>query len=218
MSEQSRTPAEEPLSGRSPTSHELKSGEPWDASYHDGPAPWDIGRPQPAIVRLADAGAISGTVLDAGCGSGDNAVYLASLGLQVTGFDVAETALEIARGKARERGVEARFEVGDALNLEAMAGQFETVLDCGLFHTFDEEERERYVAGLESVTARGGTLYVLCFGDNGPEPGPHPVSREELSAAFGGPAWKVTSIEPEQISTRQQPDGAPAWLATIERV
>ena len=55
------------------------TGLPWDASYCDGPAPWDIGRPQPAIVRLASAGAFAGAVLDAGCGTGENALHLASL-------------------------------------------------------------------------------------------------------------------------------------------
>ncbi|MFD1939783.1 MULTISPECIES: class I SAM-dependent methyltransferase [Nonomuraea] len=216
MSERSRTPAEDPLSGRPLTSHERQAGEPWDASYHDGPAPWDIGGPQPAIVRLAAEGAITGTVLDAGCGSGDNALHVASLGLKVLGVDVAVTALEIARGKARERGIEAEFAAADALRLETLGRQFETVLDCGLFHAFDDKERLEYVAGLASVTAPGGTLYVLCFGDHGQEPGPHPVSREELRAAFGL-GWDVIAIEPDLVQTRQQPDGAPAWLATIKR-
>jgi 2-polyprenyl-3-methyl-5-hydroxy-6-metoxy-1,4-benzoquinol methylase len=88
------------FSGRQPTSHERLTGLPWDASYHDGPAPWDIGRPQPAIVRLASEGGFAGAVLDAGCGTGENALHVASLGLSVLGVDVAETALAIARAKA----------------------------------------------------------------------------------------------------------------------
>jgi len=67
------------------------TGLPWDASYHDGPPPWDIGRPQPAIGRLASEGGFAGAVLDAGCGTGENALHVASLGLSVLGFDVAET-------------------------------------------------------------------------------------------------------------------------------
>ncbi|MGH9528885.1 MAG: hypothetical protein ACRD2S_03095, partial [Terriglobales bacterium] len=69
------------------------TGLPWDASYQDGPAPWDIGQAQPAVVRLASAGGFAGAgpVLDAGCGTGENALHIASLGLSVLGVDVAET-------------------------------------------------------------------------------------------------------------------------------
>src|SRR5579872_4824768 len=93
------------------------AGQPWDASYRDGPAPWDIGTPQPAIVRLAAAGAFAGAVLDAGCGTGENALYLAALGLSVLGVDVAETALARARAKAVERGISAEFSAADAFGL-----------------------------------------------------------------------------------------------------
>src|SRR5918912_3323555 len=95
--------------GRRPTSHERRAGQPWDASYLDGPAPWDTGRPQPAIVRLAAEGAFAGAVLDAGCGTGENALHVASLGLRVLGVDVAETALRMARAKAAARGLDAVF-------------------------------------------------------------------------------------------------------------
>lgn len=80
MSEQSRTPADDPLRDRPPTSHERMTGLSWDASYHNGPPPWDIGRPQPAVVRLASEGGFSGAVLDAGCSTGENALHVASLG------------------------------------------------------------------------------------------------------------------------------------------
>jgi len=112
------------------------TGLPWDASYHDGPAPWDIGRPQPAVVRLASGGGFAGAVLDAGCGTGENALHVASLGLSVLGVDVAETALAIAREKARDRGIEVEFAAVDAFQLERLGRRFQTVLDCGLFHTF----------------------------------------------------------------------------------
>ncbi|KAB8183703.1 class I SAM-dependent methyltransferase [Microbispora catharanthi] len=195
------------------------TGLPWDASYHDGPAPWDIGRPQPAIERLASEGGFAGAVLDAGCGTGENALHLASLGLPVLGVDVAETALTIAREKAGDRRVQVEFAVADALRLDRLGRRFETVLDCGLFHTFDGDERSGYVTSLASVTEHGGTLYVLCFSDDGPDTGPHPVSREELRAAFDpADGWNVATIEPDRVRTRYHDDGAPAWLATIRRI
>jgi SAM-dependent methyltransferase len=220
LSERSGTVADDPFGGRRPTSHERMTGLPWDASYHDGPAPWDVDRPQPAVARLAAEGGFAGSVLDAGCGTGENALHLASLGLSVLGVDVAETALATARAKAAERGLEVEFAAADALQLERLGRRFATVLDCGLFHSFDGEERPGYVASLASVTERAGSLYVLCFSDQGPDTGPHPVSEEELRAAFNpGSGWKVAAIEADRVQTRfHDDDGAPAWLATIKRI
>ena len=219
MSERREYVEDDPFGGRLPTSHERMSGQPWDASYHDGPAPWDIGRPQPAIARLASEGGFAGAVLDVGCGTGENALLVASLGLPVLGVDVAETALTIAQAKADERGLEVEFAAADALHLERLGRQFETVLDSALFHTFDDDERPRYVASLAAVTEQGGTLYVLSFSDEGLDPGPHPVSREQLTAAFSpASGWTMTSLEPERVHTRFHDDGAPGWLATMTRL
>jgi SAM-dependent methyltransferase len=170
-------------------------------------------------VRLAGEGAFAGAVLDAGCGTGENALHLASLGLRVLGVDVAEPAVAIAREKAAGRGIDAEFVVADALHLDRLGRVFETVLDCGLFHTFDSDERRDYAASLASVTSRGGRLYVLCFSDVGPDTGPHPVSQNELRAAFKrNDGWSVASVNPDRIQTRFDAQGAPAWLAKIERI
>jgi SAM-dependent methyltransferase len=132
---------------------------------------------------------------------------------------VAETAVSTAREKAARRGIDAEFVVADALHLDRLRRVFETVLDCGLFHTFDSDERRGYVASLASVTGRGGHLYVLCFSDVGPDPGPHPVRQEELRAAFEhSSGWSVASVSPDRVRTRFDAQGAPAWLAKIERI
>jgi hypothetical protein len=98
--------------------------------------------------------------------------------------------------------------------------RFETVLDCGLFHTFDVDERHEYVASLASVTEHDGTLYVLCFSDESPDTGPHPISQDELiaEAAFRRNGWRVEAVEADRIQTRDHGDGAPAWFATIKRI
>ena len=219
MPEISQSLADDPFRGRRPTSHERRTGLPWDASYRDGPAPWDVGRPQPAVVRLASAGGFAGAVLDVGCGTGENALHVAALGLPVLGVDVAETALAIAREKADNSGTEVEFAAADAFQLEHLGRSFKTVLDCGLFHTFDGDERTRYVASLASVTEHAGTLYVLCFSDDGPDQGPHPIRQEELRAAFRPTqGWEIVAIQPDRIQTRIHDDGAPAWFATIKRI
>ena len=219
MSGQSGNPADDPRRGRQPTSHERMAGQPWDASYHNGPAPWDIGRPQPAVVRLASESRFTGAVLDAGCGTGENALHIASLGLPVLGVDVAETALAIAQEKARNRKIEAEFAAADAFELQRLGRKFQTVLDCGLFHTCDRDERPLYVTSLAAVTEHAGTLYLLCFRDDGPDTGPHPVSQDELRSAFTpSSGWNVAAVEPDRVQTRFHDRGAPAWLATINRI
>ncbi len=219
MSERSGNFADDEFSQRHPTSHELMARRLWDDSYRDGPAPWDIGQPQPAISRLAREGGFAGAVLDAGCGTGENALLVASLGLPVLGFDVAETALAMAREKADARGIKAEFVFADALQLESLRRKFKTVLDCGLFHTFNAEERLKYVESLAAVTESNGVAYVLCFSDEGPETGPHPISQENLRAAFNpGNGWNIVSIATERIQTRIHANGAPAWFVTIKRI
>src|SRR5262245_15692228 len=220
VSERSGTLDDDPFSGRHPTSHERLTGKPCDASYHDGAPPWDIGRPQPAIVRVASKVGFAGAVLDAGCGIGENALHVASLGLSVLGVDVAETALAIARQKAADRGIDVEFAAADAFHLDRLGRKFETVLDCGLFHTFDVDERTRYVASLAAVTEHARTLYVLCFSDEGAGTGPHPVSQGELRAAFNpSTGWNVVAIKPDRVQTRYHDDnGAPAWFAIIKRI
>src|SRR5439155_15874873 len=169
----------------------------------------------PAIVRLASADRFSGAVLDAGCGTGQNALHVASLGLSVLGVDVAETALAIAREKARARGIKVEFAAVDAFQLERLRRKFDTVLDCGLFHTFDGDERLRYAASLGSVTEHNATLYVLCVSDIGAVIRPHPIIQEELRGAFNpSNAWNVAAIKPDRLQTRFQANGAAAWFAT----
>ena len=211
-------PAEE-LPGRKLTRHEQEAGRPWDASYRGDGAPWDIGAPQPAVVRLTTAGVFVGAVLDAGCGTGDNALCIAARGVHVFGFDVAPTAVSIAREHAAAEGLDAEFAVADALDLGQLGQTFETVLDCALFHALDAEERRTYVAGLRSVTNPGGRLYLLCFADSDTEAtGPHPVSQQELREPFervGG--WDIESVSHERLFARFAPDGLPAWLLIAGR-
>jgi ubiquinone/menaquinone biosynthesis C-methylase UbiE len=158
-----------------------------------------------------------GPVLDAGCGTGDNALHVASFGLQVLGFDVAERAIAIARKKAADLS-NVQFVTADAFQLDRLGQVFKTALDCGLFHTFDRDERARYARSLAAVVEPGGTLYVLCFSDQGPDTGPHPISQDDLRAAFSSDAgWSIAAIKAERVGTRFHEHGAPAWLATIRR-
>jgi cyclopropane fatty-acyl-phospholipid synthase-like methyltransferase len=195
----------------------------WDASYTQAaPPPWDIGRPQPTFVRLAEGGLLAGRVLDAGCGTGEHTLLAAAHGADATGIDVAPQAIERARRKAAGRGLKARFEVADLLNLPPDGWTFDTVIDSGLFHVFSDEQRPRYVAGLASVLREGGTCYLMCFSDRQPgDWGPHRVRQDEISSAFAD-GWTVTGIAADTfaINTGNPVPASPvaqAWLATIRR-
>ena len=189
----------------------------WDDSYAGPAPPWDIGRPQPAVLRLADAGALTGALLDAGCGTGEHTILAARRGAQALGIDISQRAIEIARRKADERGVETIFQVLDALRLDALGESFETILDSGLFHVFDDAARTRYVTALHVVLRPGGHLHLMCFSDRQPgDWGPRRVTEGDLRAAFGS-GWQIDSLISERFDIN--PDlGTPhaeAWLADI---
>ena len=192
----------------------------WDAGYAASrPQPWDIGRPQPAFLRLADGGLLAGRVLDAGCGTGEQALLAAARGADAVGIDVSPTAIERARAKAAERGLSARFEVGDALDLGRLGMTFDTVIDSGLFHVFGDEERPRYVASLASVLRPGGVCFLMCFSDRQPgDWGPRRVRQDELVAAFSD-GWNVTDITADEFAVNPVLGlvTVQAWRATIHR-
>ena len=129
-------------------------------------------------------------------------------------------AIELARAKAAERGSAARFETGDVLRLGDQGLTFDTVLDSGVFHIFDDENRVRYVASLAAALRPGGHCYLMCFSDRQPgDAGPRRVTQDELRAAFGD-GWAVASIEAETFEVNRSVfdfSAAQAWLAVIER-
>lgn len=194
------------------------SAERFEEAYRQGTPPWDIGRPQPEVVRLAEEGEIVGDVLDVGCGTGENALYLAGRGHAVVGVDASPLAVERARAKAVARGLPAAFLAADALDLGRIRRRFETVLDCGLFHVLAPEERRQYAHSLCEVLSPGGTLHVLCFSDEEPPgPGPHRITEADLGDAFRS-IFAMTGLRPGRFESLVHEGGAKAWVATLVRI
>ena len=147
---------------------------------------------------------LTGQVLDAGCGTGEQTLLAASSGAEALGVDVSPLAVEQARAKAAARGISARFEVADALSLEDLGLDFDTIIDSGLFHVFDDESRVRYIASLASVLRPGGRLYLMCFSDRQPGAfGPRRVGRDELRAAFGD-GWTIIAIQADTFDDQSR--------------
>jgi len=193
----------------------------FEAAYQ-GRAPWDIDSAQPALIEVADD--VTGSILDAGCGTGENALFLAARGHKVTGIDYLDEPIRRAKQKAAARNLQATFLVMDALALKDLPETFDSIVDCGLFHCFDDDARRRYVAGLATVLKPGGRLWLLCFSTDEPGTlGPRRISQRELHAAFAE-GFAVESIEPTRFNVRADmpelafsPGGPKAWLAVIAR-
>lgn len=170
------------------------------------------------LIRLAEEGEISGRVLDVGCGTGENALYLAHLGLEVWGIDAATSAIKKAKEKAKKRGIIVNFLVGDALKLQLLQNKFDTVIDCGLFHVFTDEERPIFATSLSSVLLPGGRYFMLCFSEHEPGSyGPRRVTQAEIRATFSK-GWKINYIREAEFETMSGTESVKAWLSSITRL
>jgi cyclopropane fatty-acyl-phospholipid synthase-like methyltransferase len=198
----------------------MTDGPPRDfeQSYLGGTPPWDIGRPQGEVVRLAEAGLVVGAVLDVGCGTGENALYLASRGHAVMGLDGSPTAVARAREKAAARGLTgAQFHVWDAMQLSRLRKSFDTVLDSGLFHVFDRAGRRAYAEQLTTVTSPGSDVFILCFSDEEPPgPGPNRIHQHEIRDAVRS-LFATMEVQPAAFE-RVGAEPARAWLARLTRI
>ena len=194
----------------------------FETAYQGTPS-WETGRLQPAVRNLMRQEVLRGRVLDAGCGTGRLAVALARRGLDVVGIDVSSRAIGLAGERAARAGVGVPFLLADARSLRpdlsGLDGLFDTVIDVGLFHVLQPEDRGPYAASLAAVTRPGGHGFIVAWGDRNPFGiGPARVRRLDLRRAFQARAgWRVESIEPAILETRLPMGQAHAWLARVER-
>jgi SAM-dependent methyltransferase len=190
--------------------------EGFDPMY-EGTPPWEIGRPQPSLRRLAERGEWRGAVLDVGCGTGEHALLAADLGLPATGVDASPRAIARAQAKAAARGLSVRFVRLNALELPALETTFDTVVDSALFHVFSDDDRARYIASINAVTAPGSRYFLLCFSEHEPgDWGPRRVTQAEIAASFRVP-WRIDAIEATRLDVSNERGSVSAWIASMTR-
>ena len=182
---------------------------------YKGVPPWEIDGPQSEIVKLVEHGEIRSTILDVGCGTGENALYLAGLGYEVQGIDIVPGAIEKAVKKAKDRSLYATFLVRDALILEKLGKKFNTVIDSGFFHVLPDKKRPIFATSLASVLNPGGTYFMMCFSENEPGSwGPRRVTQPEIRESFGQ-GWLVNYIREAEFDTNLGSRKCRAWLSSI---
>lgn len=188
----------------------------FDAAYRGRP-PWDIGRPQKEFVLLARRGEVTGSVLDMGCGTGENALFFAAEGHEVWGIDSSPSAIQKAQKKAEERGLSVHFLVLDMRELFTLKRTFDTVTDSGFFHTLPDDDRLRYVNSLAALLPPGGRYFMLCFSELEPGGyGPRRVTQQEIRDTFAR-GWSVNDIRPAVFESNTRDQGSRAWFASISR-
>ena len=161
---------------------------------YEGEPPWEVYQPQPAFVRLEEEGKIVGSVLDIGCGTGANAIYLAQRGHDVLAFELVPRAIELAKKHLGSRELPVDFRVADVLRLGDLGREFDTAIDSGVFHVFSDKDRTRYTENIHRQLKPGAKLYLLCFSEQQPgTEGPRRVTQQEIRDSFRD-GWTVESI------------------------
>ncbi|HYB88048.1 MAG TPA: class I SAM-dependent methyltransferase [Streptosporangiaceae bacterium] len=183
--------------------------------YSLGFTPWEHGEPPvPLAGLIAGPQALpAGDMLDIGCGTGLDAIYCARRGWNVTGVDVVDRALQIARRNANQAGVNIRFVHADIADADAAAlgAGYTLLLDVGCLHGLPDESLQRAAATITDVAKPGATLLMLAFAPGRRGPAPRGIDPARIPALF--PQWELTSTRPASGTT---PGGAvrramPTW-------
>lgn len=196
----------------------------WNQRYIDESTPWDSGEPSKELTRALDQKLIEPCrVLELGCGTGTNAIFLARAGFSVTAVDLSEEALRQARSKAEAAGVDIEFIQADVTALPDLGGAFPFVFDRGTYHVVREINLAGFIETISKVVAPGGTYLVMAGNANErvhKEDGPPKVRAHELCRELEGESFDLLRLE-ETVFHKVKIDGRVfeplAWVAVFRR-
>ncbi len=190
----------------------------WDRRYAEDDLPWDTGRPDTYLVRTVSRWPVRrGTVLDVGCGTGTNTIWLARQGFDAIGLDISARAVEIARERSAAAGVSCRFLEDDFLRCPIEAGSCLFVFDRGCFHAAaGGEGRAAFARRVASCLQEDG-LWLSLVGnadDRVQDKGPPRLTAREITMAVE-PVFKILDMEACLIESRMEP--APRFWKCLYR-
>jgi len=160
--------------------------ERWDAPYRrEGMPGWDVGRPCAHLAQaVEDKTFPPGRAIVLGCGTGTNAIYLASKGFEVTGVDVSPSALIIAAQKAKEADVEVDWMVADVVTFPQLQ-PYDLIFDRGCYHHICQYDSPGYVETLRRLSQPGTRAMILAGSPaDGNRGGPPRIQKETIRKDF----------------------------------
>lgn len=194
----------------------------FDNAYLGSP-PWDIGKEQSAFKLLSEkfGSIIKGPILDIGCGTGENSLFFAQQGFDVTGIDTSYIAITKALEKADSRNLHNKtsFLTMDLFDLSELNQKYNTVIDCGVFHMFNELSRVEYQKSIKSVLNQSGLLIILAFSYLEPLGiGPSQrLTKSDYASAFSN-GWKIREYDDVEFETTFEQRHPRGLLTVIERI
>jgi SAM-dependent methyltransferase len=193
--------------------------ERWDAPYRRDRLPgWDVGRPCTHLVQAVEDKTFKpGRAIVFGCGSGTNAIYLASRGFEVTGVDVSPAALAIASKKARRAGVQVDWILADVVALPPLE-PYDLIFDRGCYHHVCQYDSPGFVKSLRRLSKAGTRVMILAGRPaDGNRGGPPRIKEETIRRDFST-LFDVEWLRHIHFDSRNpNARGASAWSIHLRR-
>ena len=191
----------------------------FEERYQQGDLPWDHELPDENLIELVTNTPLAPCrTLDIGCGLGDNVIWLAQQGFQVTGCDISPTAIEGAKARAEAVGVQCDLVALDFLKEEVTGAPFEFIVDRGCLHSVDAgEEREKFAYQV-AVYLETGWLWLTLTGNADAPPsatGPPRLTAREL-VKIVEPHFEILSLTAGHFGS-DQAEPPPAWICLMRR-
>ena len=191
----------------------------WEERYAQKKTPWDTGRPNSHLVQLVAMWPRSGgNVLDIGCGTGTNAIWLAQQGFQVSGIDISSRAIELAKQRAKESGVECCFAADDFLSRQTAGSSFSLLFDRGCFHCMGTDERRSRFVSQAAASLEPGGMWFSLIGNSDQQldgTGPPRLTAAQICASVE-PAFEVLRLE-SCFFDSNQPELLRFWQCLMRR-